>query len=119
MGERITCLCPSTLYLLAHSKREFDEEKRKKREDPDQISHLKDSRKMHSISSEDSLKFSKILHIYIYEYYIMITCPCNVDSLYPILNSKIGVYRGIHYFLIFALKHELWVLVRTASLMQV
>ena len=27
-----------------------------------------------------------------------------------------GVYRDIHYFLIFALKHRLWVLVRTASL---
>ena len=30
--------------------------------------------------------------------------------------SKIGVYRGIHNFLNFALKHRLWVLVRTASL---
>ena len=34
----------------------------------------------------------------------------------PILYSKTGVYRGIHFFLIFALKHRLWVLVRTASL---
>ena len=37
----------------------------------------------------------------------------------PLLYSKTGVYRGgggIHYFLIFALKHRLWVLVRTASL---
>ena len=33
----------------------------------------------------------------------------------PLLSSKTGVYRGIHYFLIFALKHRLWVLVRTAS----
>ena len=31
----------------------------------------------------------------------------------PLLYSKIGVCRGIH---IFALKHRLWVLVRTASL---
>ena len=30
--------------------------------------------------------------------------------------SKIGVYRGIHYFLIFALKHRLLVLVRNASM---
>ena len=30
--------------------------------------------------------------------------------------SKIGVYRGIYNFLIFALKHRLWVLVRTASI---
>ena len=27
----------------------------------------------------------------------------------PLLYSKTGVYRGIHYFLIFALKHILWV----------
>ena len=29
--------------------------------------------------------------------------------------TPIGVYRGIHNFLIFALKHRLWVLVRTGS----
>ena len=34
----------------------------------------------------------------------------------PLLYSKTGVYRGIFLFLIFALKHRLWVLVRTASL---
>ena len=33
----------------------------------------------------------------------------------PLLYSKTGVYSGIHYFLAFALKHRLWVLVRTAS----
>ena len=33
-------------------------------------------------------------------------------------RSKIGVYRGICYFLIFDLKHRLWVLIRTASLRQ-
>ena len=32
----------------------------------------------------------------------------------PLLYSKTGVYRGKHYFLIFASKHRLWVLVRTA-----
>ena len=30
----------------------------------------------------------------------------------PLLYSKTGVYRGIHYFLIFALKQRLWVLVQ-------
>ena len=45
---------------------------------------------------------------------IMITCPCNV---HPLLYSKTGVYRGIHYFLIFALKHRLWVLAKTASVL--
>ena len=29
--------------------------------------------------------------------------------------SNTGAYRGLHYFLIFALKHILWVLVLTAS----
>ena len=33
----------------------------------------------------------------------------------PLLYSKTGDYRGIFYLLIFALKHKLWVLVRTAS----
>ena len=50
----------------------------------------------------------------------MLRSSCNVDPLPPPLSyrkySKTGVYRGIHYFLIFALKHRLWVLVRTASL---
>ena len=34
----------------------------------------------------------------------------------PLLYSKNGVYRGIHYFIFFTPKHRLWVLVRTASL---
>ena len=33
----------------------------------------------------------------------------------PLLYSKIGIYRCIHNFLTFALKHRLWVLVRTFS----
>ena len=36
----------------------------------------------------------------------------------PLLYSKTGVYRGILFFLIFALKHRLCVHVRTASLRQ-
>ena len=35
--------------------------------------------------------------------------------LAPLLFSKNGVSRGILIFLIFALKHRLWVLLRTAS----
>ena len=38
---------------------------------------------------------------------------CFIPPYTPLLYSKTGVYRGIHYFLIFALKHRLWVLVRT------
>ena len=34
----------------------------------------------------------------------------------PLLYSNLGVNRGLLYFLIFALKHRLWVLVRTASM---
>ena len=33
----------------------------------------------------------------------------------PLLYSKTGVYRGIHYFSYICSKHRLWVLVRTAS----
>ena len=36
-------------------------------------------------------------------------------TLTPLLYSKTGVCRGIPIFLIFAPKHRLWVLVRTAS----
>ena len=46
-------------------------------------------------------------------YIINITCPCNVDPLkayISVLYCKIGVYRGKHYFLIFDIKHILWVL---------
>ena len=34
----------------------------------------------------------------------------------PLLYNKTGVCRGIPIFLIFAPKHRLWVLVRTASI---
>ena len=34
----------------------------------------------------------------------------------PLLYSKTGVYKSIHFFLIFASKHRLWVLIRNASL---
>ena len=40
---------------------------------------------------------------------------CFIHPYNPLLYSKTGVYRGIHYFLIFALKHIMCVLVRTAS----
>ena len=41
---------------------------------------------------------------------------CLIPHYTPLLYSKSGVYRGIHYFFIFALKHILWVLARTASM---
>ena len=51
------------------------------------------------------LRNTEIIHI-------MITCPCNVVPLTGHFHKvKIGVYRGKHYFLIFALKHRLWVLI--------
>ena len=48
-----------------------------------------------------------------YSYSIMLTCPCNVDPLAPHLYMvKLG-FTG--EYIIFALKHGLWVHVRTAS----
>ena len=44
---------------------------------------------------------------------IMLTCPCIV---YPLTPHFYIVKLGYTYLLIFALKHRLWVLVRTASL---
>ena len=41
---------------------------------------------------------------------------CFIPLYTPLLYSKTGVYRGLHYFLMFALKHILWVLVRTAAI---
>ena len=41
---------------------------------------------------------------------------CLIPPYTPLLYSKTGVYRVIHYFHSFALKHILWVLVRTASM---
>ena len=41
---------------------------------------------------------------------------CFIPPYTPLLYSKTGVYRGMHYFLIFALKHRLWVLVRTHNI---
>ena len=38
-----------------------------------------------------------------------------IPPLTPLLYRKTGVCRGIAIFLIFAPKHRLWVLVRTAS----
>ena len=45
----------------------------------------------------------------------MLTCPCNVDPLTPNFYSEIEVYRGIKYFLSFALKHRLRVQVIIVS----
>ena len=42
---------------------------------------------------------------------IMLKCSCNVNPLKPHIYNKIGVYRDIHYCLIFALIHRLWILV--------
>ena len=47
---------------------------------------------------------------------INLTCPCGLYPLAPHFYIKNWVYKGIHFFLIFALKHRSWVLVRTASL---
>ena len=44
------------------------------------------------------------------------TCPCNVYPLEPhFYIEKLGYAGANLFFLIFAPKHRLWVLVRTAS----
>ena len=46
---------------------------------------------------------------------IMNTCPCNEHPLTPhFYIGKLG-FKGVYIFSNFALKHRLWVLVRTAS----
>ena len=60
-------------------------------------------------------------HNLISRLFIIKTNPCNKHPLTPHfcivkLGLRTGVYRGILSFLIFAPKHRLWVLVRTASL---
>ena len=48
----------------------------------------------------------------------MLACPCVLNPPYiPLLYSKTGVYRGIHYFLIFALKPILLIRVPTINIM--
>ena len=53
-----------------------------------------------------------------YDATITITCPCNIYPILPHLyleKKKLG-FAGVYlFFLIFAPKHRLWVLVRTAS----
>ena len=41
---------------------------------------------------------------------------CFIPPYTPLLYRKTGVYRGIHYFLFFALKHILWVLTCTHNI---
>ena len=50
----------------------------------------------------------------------MITRPCNVHSLalHNNIEKLSGVFRGMHYFLNFALKHRLWVLVNSSNVYQ-
>ena len=66
--------------------------------------------KVNIIDIEQILQYRKAV-------FIRITCPC---GLYPFTPHfyiiKLGFTGGIHYFLIFALKHILWVLVRAASM---
>ena len=67
------------------------------------------------VSILENLSLDAVL--YRHRSHIMLTCPCYIDPLLPHFYnfSKIGVYRGIHFFLIFALKHRLWVLVYVLS----
>ena len=57
-----------------------------------------------------------LLHKTLTDIFIRKPCPCNVYRLEPhFYIAKLG-YAGVYlFFLIFAPKHRLWVLVRTAS----
>ena len=55
---------------------------------------------------------------------IMLTRPCIVDPLTPHfyivkLGFTDGIHKSIHNFLNFALKHRLWVLIRTACVLMI
>ena len=48
--------------------------------------------------------------------HIMLACPCNIDPLtHNFYIVKLGVTHVYIFFLISALKHRSWILVRTAS----
>ena len=65
------------------------------------------------MKSQKSLSSSHFRKYFVFSH-IMLTCLCNVEPLTPhYYIEKTGVNRGIQYFLIFALKHRLRVLVRT------
>ena len=70
--------------------------------------------KMLLIIKLTKLKLTRLkigLEIYCWQDFTFFQHQDNMSMLF----IKTGVYRGIHYFLIFALKHRLWVLLRTAS----
>ena len=51
-----------------------------------------------------------------YLLYIVLTCPCNVGPLTPNVYIVKLRFTRVYIFLIFALKHSLWVLVNEAVL---
>ena len=89
-------------------------------------------RLLKSLTCKDALakriKANKLRYIQVYtirgkprditiEECITLLCPSNVDPLTPHFYIVKLVFTGVYiFFLIFALKHRLWVLVRTASL---
>ena len=72
---------------------------------------------MEKVSSddEDQLELTKRRLMTGKNYQENIPVKCIPPHIFPLLYSKTGVYRGIPIFLIFAPKHRLCVLVRTAS----
>ena len=66
----------------------------------------------HKCTKQPMHTFSKIILVNKHQENMSVKC---VPPQTPLLYSKTGVCRGIPIFLIFAPKHRLWVLVRTAS----
>ena len=63
--------------------------------------------KMHMLLVLIRIVIIKLLsQLFFRVYTITKTCPCNEHPLTPhFYIGKLGVYQGVHYFLIFALKH--------------
>ena len=67
-----------------------------------------------TFSSDMSIQIYAIINIKV------ITCPCYEDPLTPHFYILKPGFTGVHiFFLIFALKHRLWLLVRTALVRRV
>ena len=71
------------------------------------------------LGTRNSAQFGQLETMVLIRFIIMLTSLCKYPLTSPLLYSETRVYRGLHYFLIFALIHRLWVLVRTASLTEV